>query len=74
MNGNTCFTCRWWSTKNSKNPQKKGICFLNPPQAVAIPIQNPIARTASVQPIGIRPSTDFDEYCHGYRSDLKVKK
>lgn len=68
---NTCFLCKWWHTKGME--KGKGICYLNPPTPIPIPMANPIAQQVVVNPVGIRPTTSGLDYCHGYRSDL-VKK
>lgn len=73
---NTCFTCKWWNVTGPGKEQlgkNKGICYLNPPTPIPIPMANPIARQVVVNPVGIRPTTGAMDYCHGYRSDL-VKK
>lgn len=60
----TCVTCKWWNAKGFKVPN--GACWYNAPQIVVLPVPDPTTNEVELRGVGIRPTTKFDEYCHGY--------
>lgn len=67
----TCATCKWWNTKGFTVPN--GACWYDAPQVVVLPVPHHITGEVEVRGVGIRPTTVADEYCHGYKSAIRVK-